>query len=101
PLFFHCSPYTPALPSFPTRRSSDLCALLLQTIAGFDPLDPCTVPRDVPDYTAALTGSVRGLRIGIPREYFFDSPELPTEIGDAEIGRASCRERVEMWGGGG
>ncbi|GAB4460013.1 MAG: Asp-tRNA(Asn)/Glu-tRNA(Gln) amidotransferase subunit GatA [Armatimonadaceae bacterium] len=45
-------------------------ALLLNTIAGHDPLDSTSVPRPVPDYTAALTGDIKGLRIGVPAEYF-------------------------------
>ncbi|MBM4242706.1 MAG: Asp-tRNA(Asn)/Glu-tRNA(Gln) amidotransferase subunit GatA [Deltaproteobacteria bacterium] len=47
-------------------------AAVLGVIAGHDPRDSTSVPRGVPDYTAALTGDVRGLRIGIPREYFAD-----------------------------
>ncbi|HEY8517506.1 MAG TPA: Asp-tRNA(Asn)/Glu-tRNA(Gln) amidotransferase subunit GatA [Candidatus Binatia bacterium] len=43
---------------------------LLGVIAGHDPRDSTSVPKPVPDYAAALTGDVRGLRIGVPREYF-------------------------------
>ncbi|HOW27410.1 MAG TPA: Asp-tRNA(Asn)/Glu-tRNA(Gln) amidotransferase subunit GatA [Elusimicrobiota bacterium] len=45
-------------------------ALILQVIAGHDPLDSTSVDRPVPHYTNALTGSVKGLRIGLPDEYF-------------------------------
>ncbi len=45
-------------------------ALLLKVIAGQDPLDSTSLPQPVPDYTAALTGEVKGLRIGLPEEYF-------------------------------
>ena len=45
-------------------------ALVLNAIAGHDPLDSTSVDTPVPDYTQALTGDVRGLRIGVPREYF-------------------------------
>ena len=45
-------------------------ALLLNVIAGHDPLDGTSLPEPVPDYTAALTGEVKGLRIGLPEEYF-------------------------------
>ena len=34
----------------------------------------------VPDYTAALTGDVAGLRIGVPMEYFFDAPDLNPRV---------------------
>jgi aspartyl-tRNA(Asn)/glutamyl-tRNA(Gln) amidotransferase subunit A len=45
-------------------------ALLLGAVAGHDPLDATSVDAPVPDYVAALTGGVKGLRIGIPEEYF-------------------------------
>jgi aspartyl-tRNA(Asn)/glutamyl-tRNA(Gln) amidotransferase subunit A len=43
---------------------------VLGVIAGHDARDSTSVPHPVPDYAAALTGSVEGLRIGVPREYF-------------------------------
>jgi aspartyl-tRNA(Asn)/glutamyl-tRNA(Gln) amidotransferase subunit A len=45
-------------------------ALLLGAVAGHDPLDATSVDAPVPDYVAALAGGVRGLRIGVPDEYF-------------------------------
>ena len=45
-------------------------ALLLNAIAGHDPKDSTSVPQPVPDYTAALGREIRGLKIGVPREYF-------------------------------
>ena len=45
-------------------------ALLLQAIAGHDPKDSTSVPQPVPDYAAALGREIRGLKIGVPREYF-------------------------------
>lgn len=45
-------------------------ALLLQVMAGADPLDSTCLNAPVPNYGAALTGSVAGLRIGLPKEYF-------------------------------
>jgi len=45
-------------------------ALLLQAIAGHDPADSTSANRSVPDYSAALNGDIRGLRIGISKEYF-------------------------------
>jgi aspartyl-tRNA(Asn)/glutamyl-tRNA(Gln) amidotransferase subunit A len=61
-------------------RSVEDCALVLQAIAGYDRLDPTSVDVPVPDYTASLTTDVRGLRIGVPRAYFFASPEVDTEV---------------------
>jgi aspartyl-tRNA(Asn)/glutamyl-tRNA(Gln) amidotransferase subunit A len=48
-----------------TRTVAD-AALALQTIAGADPADSTSAPEPVPDYTAALTGNLRGTRIGVP-----------------------------------
>jgi aspartyl-tRNA(Asn)/glutamyl-tRNA(Gln) amidotransferase subunit A len=48
-----------------TRTVSD-AALALQAIAGADPADSTSAPEPVPDYTAALTGDIRGARIGVP-----------------------------------
>jgi aspartyl-tRNA(Asn)/glutamyl-tRNA(Gln) amidotransferase subunit A len=69
----------------PMARTMHDCALLLQAIAGYDPLDPGSAQRDVPDYAAALDGSLRGVRIGVPRAYFFDHPELNTEVRQAVL----------------
>jgi aspartyl-tRNA(Asn)/glutamyl-tRNA(Gln) amidotransferase subunit A len=44
-------------------------AILLGALSGVDPRDSTSVPQPVPDYTAALTGDVRGLKIGLPKEY--------------------------------
>ena len=54
-----------------TRSTSD-AAFLLQAIAGFDPRDPSSADVAVPNYMAALSGDVRGLRIGVPRADFFE-----------------------------
>src|SRR5438552_9975448 len=60
----------------PMARTARDCAVLLQALAGFDPLDPCSAREPVPDMLASLDGSVAGLRIGLNRDYFFDAPEL-------------------------
>jgi aspartyl-tRNA(Asn)/glutamyl-tRNA(Gln) amidotransferase subunit A len=44
--------------------------MVLQVISGFDPMDSTSARMEVPDYTAALTGEVKGMKIGVPREYF-------------------------------
>ena len=46
------------------------CALMLAAIAGHDPADSTSANRPVPQYSASLTGDVKGLRIGVPKEYF-------------------------------
>jgi len=63
----------------PMARSAWDCAAMLNVLAGYDRRDPTTVDVPVPDYTAGLTGSVAGMRIGVPTSYFFDSPELDPE----------------------
>lgn len=54
-------------------------ALVLQTIAGKDPYDATTGDKAVPDYAAALTGDVKGLKIGLPKEYFVDGMQPEVE----------------------
>lgn len=57
-------------------------ALLLQPIAGHDPQDSTSMPAPVPNYAAALTRDVKGLRIGLPQEYFIDGmqPEVEAAV---------------------
>ena len=56
----------------PMTRSALDAALLLQVIAGHDPLDPTSVDVPVPDYAQETTRPVRRLRIGVPRGYLWD-----------------------------
>ena len=42
----------------------------MNAAAGYDPNDPVSVHLPVPDFTKALTGNIKGLRIGVPKEYF-------------------------------
>jgi len=46
------------------------CALMLNSIGGYDPRDSTSVKETMPDFTAALTSDLRGMKIGIPSEYF-------------------------------
>jgi aspartyl-tRNA(Asn)/glutamyl-tRNA(Gln) amidotransferase subunit A len=62
----------------PMTRTVRDAALMLRAMAGHDPKDSTSVPRPVPDYEAALTGDVRGLKVGIPKEYRVDG--MPAEI---------------------
>jgi aspartyl-tRNA(Asn)/glutamyl-tRNA(Gln) amidotransferase subunit A len=50
-------------------------ALLLQSIAGHDRRDTTSINRPLPDYSAALTGDVKGLRVGVPQEFFAQGVE--------------------------
>jgi aspartyl-tRNA(Asn)/glutamyl-tRNA(Gln) amidotransferase subunit A len=56
----------------PMARTVEDLALLLQAMSGHDPLDGTSVPEPVPDYRAALTGDLRGIRVGVPGEYFVE-----------------------------
>jgi aspartyl-tRNA(Asn)/glutamyl-tRNA(Gln) amidotransferase subunit A len=59
----------------PFARSARDAAILLQAIAGHDPRDSTSVNEPVPDYQAALTGDISGLRVGVPHEYFVEGTE--------------------------
>lgn len=56
----------------PMARSAEDAALMLQVMAGHDPKDSTSIKQDVPDFAAALEQSIKGLRIGLPREFFND-----------------------------
>jgi aspartyl-tRNA(Asn)/glutamyl-tRNA(Gln) amidotransferase subunit A len=51
-------------------RSVEDAALMLGVMAGFDPRDSTSIEHDVPDYLAGLTGSLKGLRVGIVKQHF-------------------------------
>lgn len=82
----------------PMAKTVEDVALLLQAMAGYDAKDPGSAQRPVPDYRAALTGDVRGLRVGIPRQYFYEAldPEVDSAMRQAievlEGAGASIRE---------
>jgi len=75
----------------PIARTVADCAVILQAIAGSDPLDATSAPAEVPDYRARLAAGVRGLRIGVPREYF--GPGVVPGVGDR------VREALEVLAG--
>ena len=56
----------------PMTRTVEDAAIILNVIAGYDPQDSSSSNRNVEDYTKSLNEVVIGIRIGIPREYFFD-----------------------------
>ena len=64
----------------PIARDVRDAAILLTSMAGHDPKDSTSIDRPVPDYEKALDGGVKGLRIGIPKEYRVDG--MPAEIDD-------------------
>ncbi len=62
----------------PIARTAEDCAIMLQSMAGFDPKDSTSADKPVPDYRAALQGDIKGLKVGIPKEYNVDG--MPEEI---------------------
>ena len=60
------------------------CALIMNSLAGHDPRDSTSVNRPVPDYTAALSEGLAGMRIGVPEEYFGEGldPEVDRAVWD-------------------
>lgn len=67
-----------------TRTVADTAALL-QLIARHDPLDSTSAPVEAPNYLADLEGGVRGLKLGVPREYFIEGmdPEVEATVREA------------------
>jgi aspartyl-tRNA(Asn)/glutamyl-tRNA(Gln) amidotransferase subunit A len=63
----------------PVAKTVTGCAHILRAIAGHDPHDSTSVNRPVPDYVAQLAGAMKGLRIGIPREYFVEGMQPEVE----------------------
>ncbi|MFI5397333.1 MAG: Asp-tRNA(Asn)/Glu-tRNA(Gln) amidotransferase subunit GatA [Candidatus Binatia bacterium] len=63
----------------PMARTVAGCAQLLAAIAGHDPHDSTSVPRPVPDYASLLGGGIKGLRVGIPREYFVEGMQAEVD----------------------
>ena len=61
----------------PLCRTARDCARIMSIIAGHDPMDPTSSGEPVPDYEAALTGDLRGLRIGVPETYFLEGADAP------------------------
>ncbi|HWP28714.1 MAG TPA: amidase [Chloroflexota bacterium] len=63
----------------PMTRTVRDAALVLQAIAGHDPRDPASSPAPVPDYLAPLEAGVTGLRLALPRDFFFDHVDPAVE----------------------
>ncbi|MDX9755374.1 MAG: Asp-tRNA(Asn)/Glu-tRNA(Gln) amidotransferase subunit GatA [bacterium] len=82
----------------PMTKDAKDAAGLLGIISGLDPHDSTSIDTPVPDYLAALNGDVKGLRIGIPKEYFIEglNPEIKAVVEKAaqfyESQGATCQE---------
>ncbi len=71
----------------PMTRTVKDAALMLQVIAGYDPLETTSADLPVPDYTATIAARTNSLRLGVPRAYFYESlhPDIQKAI-DAALG---------------
>ena len=79
----------------PLARTARDCARILAVIAGRDPSDPTSAHEPVPDYEAALTGDMRGLRIGVPRP---GSSTMPMRRCSPRSSRRwRCWQRAAPW----
>ncbi|HKZ17180.1 MAG TPA: Asp-tRNA(Asn)/Glu-tRNA(Gln) amidotransferase subunit GatA [Geobacteraceae bacterium] len=56
----------------PITRDVTDCAIMLGAVAGYDPKDSTSVNLPVPDYSKSLVNDVKGLKVGLPREYFIE-----------------------------
>ena len=84
----------------PLTKDVTDCALVMNVIAGYDPNDSTSIDTPTPDYASSLVPDIRGLRVGVPREYFIEGiqPGVEKAIRDAirrleqmgaEVGEAS------------
>ena len=60
----------------PMARDVRDCAILLSAMSGYDPKDSTSIDAPVPDWAAGLTGDLRGVRVGIPKEYRLDGMDV-------------------------
>jgi aspartyl-tRNA(Asn)/glutamyl-tRNA(Gln) amidotransferase subunit A len=74
----------------PITKDVTDCAILMNAISGYDPYDSTSVNVEVPDYKQSLTNDVKGIRIGIPDEYFIEGMDPDVE--------KTVREAIEKWG---
>lgn len=73
-----------------TKNVTD-CAVMMNAIAGYDPMDSTSIPEPVPDYTKYLGRDIKGMKIGIPKEYFIEGIEK--DVGDAIKGAMAVFEK--------
>ena len=66
----------------PITKDVEDCAILMNAISGYDPCDSTSVKEEVPDYKQALKKDIKGIRVGIPKEYFVEGidPEVEKAV---------------------
>src|SRR5262249_27078498 len=81
----------------PMARTVRDAALILEVIAGRDPLDATSSPRGVPDYLAGIEGGIAGLRVAVPENFFFQGlhPEMESGVREAIRTLEGLGARVE------
>ena len=77
----------------PLARTVEDCAIMLQAIAGHDPNDRLTRQEPAPDYRAALTGDIEGLRVGILREVLY-ADNVDPEVGEAILNAGNVLSKL-------
>jgi aspartyl-tRNA(Asn)/glutamyl-tRNA(Gln) amidotransferase subunit A len=83
----------------PLTRTVEDAALTLDVICGKDIMDATSAPLPAPDFAGALTGDIKGLRVGLPKEYFTDAlnPEMREKVEAAiDVYRANGAEIVDI-----
>ena len=80
----------------PMTKDTTDCALLLEAIAGHDPADSTSVPAPVPAYAKSLDGNVKGLRVGVPKEYFIPGMQPLVEKAVHDAVRTLGRNGAEV-----
>lgn len=83
----------------PFTHTVEDAALVLQAIAGHDPLDSTSLDVPVPDYSATLNDGVKGMKLGVPKEYFVNGmdPQVAARVREAiEVYRGLGAEIVEV-----
>src|SRR6201996_4266257 len=80
-------------------KTTEEAAMLLNVIAGYDPRDNTSIDRFVPDYTLTLNGGVKGMKLGVPKEYFIQGidPEVEKAVRAAiDLYKSQGAEIVEV-----
>jgi aspartyl-tRNA(Asn)/glutamyl-tRNA(Gln) amidotransferase subunit A len=80
----------------PLTKTVEDAALVLQAIAGHDPQDSTSMHEPVPDYAAALRQGVKGLRIGLPKEYFIDGIDADVRAAVEQAVQELARQGAEV-----
>ena len=80
----------------PFARDVRDCALLLEAISGHDPKDSTSAPKPVPNYLTALKKGIKGIKVGLPREYFIEGLDQPVKDSIMEAVSSLEKEGAEI-----